>query len=108
VGAVHQSIVDWVAARTASLIGFRHGCSPRGLLEEKGAKGNLTVVGGGRHRNGVRLATSFNGGSYLLSMTGGSGRREMKVGAALDAVESGRGVGAFYRSGNGGRRPVKE
>jgi hypothetical protein len=89
VGAVHQSIVNWAAARTASLVGFGHGCSPRGLLEEKGAKGNLTVVGGGRHRNGVRLATSFNGSGYLLSMTGGSGRGEMKVGAALDAVESG-------------------
>jgi hypothetical protein len=88
--------------------GFGHDCSPRGLLEEKGAEGNLTVVGGGRHRNGARLATSFNGGGYLLSSTRGSGRGEMKVGAALDAVESGQGVGAFYRSGNSGRWAIKE
>jgi hypothetical protein len=31
----------------------------------------------------------------LLSTTRGSGRGEMKVGATLDAVESGRGIGAF-------------
>jgi hypothetical protein len=34
-------------------------------------------------------------------MTRGSGRGEAKVGAALDAVESGRGVGAFYRAAEG-------
>jgi hypothetical protein len=56
------------------------------------------VVGDGRHENGARLAMSFNGGGYLLSMTRGSRRGETKVGAALDAVESVRGVGAFYRS----------
>jgi hypothetical protein len=32
----------------------------------------------------------------LLSTTRGSGRGEVKVGAALDAVESGRGGGTFY------------
>jgi hypothetical protein len=74
--------------------------APRG----KGAEGNLTVVGGGRHGNGARPAMSFNNGGYLLSTTRGSGWEETKVGA----VESGRGVGAFYRSGNGGRRAVKE
>jgi hypothetical protein len=37
----------------------------------------------------------------LLSTTRGSGQREMKVGVALDAVESGRGVGAFYRTTEG-------
>jgi hypothetical protein len=66
------------------------------------------VVGGGQHGNGVRSAMSFNGGGYLLSMTRGSGRGETKVGAALDAVESGQGVGAFYRSGNGGRQVINE
>jgi hypothetical protein len=33
--------------------------------------------------------------------TRGSGRGETKVGAALDVVESGRGVGAFYRAAEG-------
>jgi hypothetical protein len=114
VAAVHQSIVDRAAAPVAHLAevlhvaSSGHGCSLRGLLEEKGAEGNLTVVGGGWHGNGARPATSFNGGGYLLSTTRGSGRGEMKVGAALDAVESARGVGAFYRSGNGRRRVVKE
>jgi hypothetical protein len=70
--------------------GSGHGCSPRGLLEEKGAEGNPTVVGGGRHGNGARPATSFNGGGYLLSTTRCPGQGEMEVGAALDAVESGR------------------
>jgi hypothetical protein len=46
------------------------------------------VGGGGRHGDGARLATSFNGGGYLLSTTRGSGWGEMKFGAALDAVES--------------------
>jgi hypothetical protein len=66
------------------------------------------VVGGGWHGNGARPATSFNTGGYLLSMTRGSGQGGMKVGAALDTVESGRGGGAFYRLGNGGRRAIKE
>jgi hypothetical protein len=99
------------AARLAEVVraaDFGHGCSPRGLLEEKGAEGNLTVVGGGRHGNGARPATSFNGGGYLLSTTRGSGRGEMKVGAALDAVESSRDVGPFYMSGNGGRQAVRK
>jgi hypothetical protein len=114
VAAVQQSIVDWAAAHLARLAGVvgaagsGHDCSPRGLLEEKGAEGNLTVVGGGRHGNGARLTTSFNGGGYLLSTTRGSRKGETKVGAALDTVESGRGVGAFYRSGNSGRWAVKE
>jgi hypothetical protein len=63
-----------------------------GMPHRSGARGrllHLTVVGGGRHENGVRLVTSFNGGDYLLSMTRGSGRGETKVGVALDAVESG-------------------
>jgi hypothetical protein len=47
------------------------------------------VVGGGWHGNGERSAMSFNGGGYLLSTTRGSGRGEMKVGAALGVVESG-------------------
>jgi hypothetical protein len=34
----------------------------------------------------------------LLSTTRGLGRGEAKVGAALDAVESGRGGGTFYRA----------
>jgi hypothetical protein len=112
--AVHQSIMDRAAARATRLTGVvlvggsGHGCSPRGPLEEKGAKENLTVVGGGRHGDGARPTMSFNGGGYLLSMTRGSGRGEMKVGAALDTVESGRGVGGIYRSGNGERRAVKE
>jgi hypothetical protein len=66
------------------------------------------VVGGGWHWNGARLATSFNGGGYLLSTTRGLGRGETKVGADLDAVDCGRGVGTFYRSGNGGRQAFKE
>jgi hypothetical protein len=112
--AVHQSIVDWAAARAACLTGVvhvadsRHGCSPRGLLEEKGSQGNLSMVSGGRHRNVARPATSFNDGGYLLSTTRGLGKGETKVGASLDVVESGQGVGAFYRSGNSGRWAVKE
>jgi hypothetical protein len=74
--------------------------APRG----KAAEGNLTVVGGGWHGNGARPAMSFNNGGYLLLTTRGLGWEETKVGA----VESGRGIGAFYRSGNGGRRAVKE
>jgi hypothetical protein len=114
VAAVQQSIGNQTAARAARLTrvvrvaSSGHGCSPRGLLDEKGAEGNLTVVGGGWHGNGARPVTCFNGGGYLLSTTRGSGRGEMKVGAALDAVESGRGIGAFYRSGNCGRWVVKE
>jgi hypothetical protein len=46
------------------------------------------------------------GNEDLLSTTRRSGRGETKVGAALDAVESGRGVGAFYRAGEEGRQPV--
>jgi hypothetical protein len=111
---VHKSIMDRAVVRVARLAGMvhaagsRHGCSPRGLLEEEGPEGNLTVVGGGRYDNGARPAMSFNGGGYLLSMTRGLGWGETKVGASLDAVESGRGVGAFCRSGNGGRWAVKE
>jgi hypothetical protein len=77
--AVHQSIMDRAAARAARLTGVvhvggsGHGCSPRGPLEEKGAKENLTVVGGGWHGDGARPTMSFNGGGYLLSMTRGSG-----------------------------------
>jgi hypothetical protein len=42
--------------------GSGHDCLPQGLQEEKGAEGNLTEVGGGRHGNGARPVTSFNGG----------------------------------------------
>jgi hypothetical protein len=111
---VHQSIMDQTVARVARLAGvvhaagFGHDCSLQGLLEESGDEGNLTLVGGGRHGNGARPATSFNGGGNLLLMTRGSGWGEMKVGMDLDAVESGRGVGAFYMSGNSGRQAVKE
>jgi hypothetical protein len=114
VAEVHKSIVDRAAAWAACLnrvvcaADSGHGYLPRGLLEEKGAEGNLTVVGGGRHRNGARPATSLNGGGYLLSTIRGSGRGEMKVGAALDVVESGQGIGAFYRTGNGERWAVME
>jgi hypothetical protein len=66
------------------------------------------MVGDGWHGNRARPATSFNSGGYLLLTTRGSGWGEMKVGAALDMVESSQGVRAFYRSGNGGRRTVKE
>jgi hypothetical protein len=66
------------------------------------------VVGGGQHENGAWPATSLNSGGYLLSTTRDSGRGGTKVGEALDVVESGRGVGPFYRSGNSGRRTVKE
>jgi hypothetical protein len=75
--------------------------------KEEAVWGVLTMVGGGRHGDGVRPAMSFNDGGYLLSMTRGSRWGEMKVGVALDVVESGRGVGAFYRSRNDGRRAVK-
>jgi hypothetical protein len=43
---------------------------PRGLQEEKGAEGNLTEVGGGRHENGARPAMSFNGGGSTHPMRG--------------------------------------
>jgi hypothetical protein len=42
-----------------------------------------------------------DGGGDLLSTTRGSGRGEAKVGAALDAVENGRGGGTFYRASEG-------
>jgi hypothetical protein len=38
------------------------GSSPRKHLEKEGTEGNLTEVGGGRHGNGARPATRFNGG----------------------------------------------
>jgi hypothetical protein len=88
------------------------GCSDQrefasGEGKGRGGLGVLTMVGGGRHGDGARPAMSFNDGGYLLSMTRGSRWGEMKVGVALDVVESGRGVGAFYRSRNDGRRAVK-
>jgi hypothetical protein len=56
-----------LAQRLASDAGL--GDSPRGILEEKGAEGNLTIVGGGRHGDGARPAMSFNSGSdFLLTM----------------------------------------
>jgi hypothetical protein len=47
------------AWRTAATEG---GSSPRKHLEKEGIEGNFTEVGGGRHGNGARPATSFNGG----------------------------------------------
>jgi hypothetical protein len=85
-----------------------NGSLPPVREREEEVWGVLTVVGGGRHGDGARPVTSFIGGGYLLSMTRGSGRGETKVGVALDAVESGRGVGAFYGSVNGERWAVKE
>jgi hypothetical protein len=67
----------------------RRGALVHRLQEEEGAEGNLTVVGGGRHGDGARPATSFNSDGYLLSMTRGLGQGETKFGAALDTVESG-------------------
>jgi hypothetical protein len=61
-------------------------------------------VGGAVPKGGRRWGC--DGGGDLLSTTRGSGRGEMRVGAALDAVESGRGVGAFYRAGEEGRQLV--
>jgi hypothetical protein len=94
--------------RVVHAAGFGQSCLTRGFLEEKGAEGNLTVVGGGRHRNGERPATRFNFGGYLLPTTRGSGGGETKAGMALDAVENGCDVGASYRSESDGRRAVKE
>jgi hypothetical protein len=90
-----SGVCGWLWAR---LLATR---APRG----KGGRGEPLR---GRHGNGVRLATSFNGGGYFLSTTRGSGRPETMAGAALDTVEIGRGVGAFYRLGKGGRLAVKE
>jgi hypothetical protein len=70
---------------------------PRGFLLWVRVGG--AVPEGGRRRG-------CDGGSDLLSMTRGSRWGETKVGAALDAVESGRGVGAFYRVGEEGRQPI--
>jgi hypothetical protein len=42
------------------------------------------------------VPTVGEGGGDLLSMTRVSGRGEEKVGAALEAVECGRGGGTFY------------
>jgi hypothetical protein len=47
------------ALRMAAMEG---GSSPWKHLEKEGTEGNLTEVGGGRHGNGARRATSFNGG----------------------------------------------
>jgi hypothetical protein len=57
------------------------------------------MLEGGRRRG-------CDGGSDLLSTTRGSGRGEMMVGAALNAVESGRGIGSFYRAREEVRQPV--
>jgi hypothetical protein len=103
--------MDRTAAHLTGVVhaaGFGQGCSPRGFLEEKGAEGILTVVGGGRHRKGERSATRSNSGGYSLPTTRGSGGGETKARMALDAVEYDRDVGAFYRSGSEGRRAVKE
>jgi hypothetical protein len=65
VAAVHRSTVDRTAAHLTGAVhaaGFGRGGSPRGVLEEKGAEGLLTVVGGGRHRKGERPATRSNPG----------------------------------------------
>jgi hypothetical protein len=49
-------------ARVVRAADSGHDCLPRGLQEEKGAKGNRTQVSGGRHMKGVRPAISLNGG----------------------------------------------
>ncbi len=46
------------------------GSLPQKHLEKEGTEGNLTEVGGGRHRNGTRLAMSFNDGGSTLPMRG--------------------------------------
>jgi hypothetical protein len=71
---------------------------PRGFLPWVRVGG--AVPEGGRRRG-------CDGGGDLLSTARGSGWGEMKVGAALDTVESGRGVGAVYRAGEEGRQPVE-
>jgi hypothetical protein len=88
------------------------GCSgQREFASGKGkGRGGLGGPNHGRRwaaRGRSEAGMSFNDGGYLLSMTRGSRWGEMKVGVALDVVESGRGVGAFYRSGNDGRQAVK-
>jgi hypothetical protein len=77
--------MDRTAAQAACLtgvvhaVGFGQSCSLRGFLEEKGAEGNLTVVGGGRHRNGERPATRFNIGGYSLPTTRVSGGERQRL-----------------------------
>jgi hypothetical protein len=55
------------ARRTAATEG---GSSPWKYLEKEGTEGNLTEVSGGRHGNGARPATSFNGGGSTHPMRG--------------------------------------
>jgi hypothetical protein len=56
------------AWRTAATEG---GSSPWKLLEKEGTERNLTEVGGGRHENGARPATSFHGGGSTHPTRGG-------------------------------------
>jgi hypothetical protein len=63
--AVYRSTVDRTAAHLTGAVraaGFGRGGSPRGVREEKGAEGLLTVLGGGRHREGERPAARSNTG----------------------------------------------
>jgi hypothetical protein len=57
-------------------------------------------VGGAVPEGGRRRGC--DGGGDLLLTTRGSRQGETRVGAALNMVESGRGVGAFYRAGEEG------
>jgi hypothetical protein len=63
-----RSTVDSRPAQGGALAGVwrtgatEGGSSPQKHLEKEGTEGNLTEVGGGRHGNGARPATSFNGG----------------------------------------------
>jgi hypothetical protein len=105
-----RSIVDHGhgrAARSPALsallpraIGIRHGMMDR----KRDPRGSSPRVANGRGAMDCERRQGCDGGGDLLSTTGGLGLGETKVGAALDAVESGQGVGAFYRAveGRGG------
>jgi hypothetical protein len=83
----------------AAAMGYRD--SPRYDEKEKGSKGSSPRVANGRGAMECSRRRGCDGGGDLLSTIRGSGRGETKVGAALDAVGSGRGVGAFYRATEG-------
>jgi hypothetical protein len=99
-----RSIVDHGhgrAARSPALsallpraIGIRHGMMDR----KRDPRGSSPRVANGRGAMDCERRQGCDGGGDLLSTTGGLGLGETKVGAALDAVESGQGVGAFYRA----------
>jgi hypothetical protein len=82
------------------------GSSPAVGEKEEEASGGPTMGEGGRCGAEGGRRRGCDGGGDMLSTTRGSGRGETRVGAALDAMDSGRGVGAFYRAGEEGRQPV--